>query len=135
MLFSLSAWVRSFGSGPDTRERWTSSLPINLKFVVLTTVKMSVVVFWVVMPCSLIGGYRCSSKTLVTIYKTAWCHSSEDYNVNLPVCLVFLVLSCLLVCKICFGSCYSPLIKTSKAHNINSGKKLKCLNYHNQFYT
>jgi hypothetical protein len=57
-------------------------------------VKMLTVVFWVMMPCSLAGGYSfrgtycftyklkeeavCSSETFVTNYKTKQCHSPED---------------------------------------------------------
>jgi hypothetical protein len=53
-------------------------------------VKMLFVVFWVVIPYSLIDGYQyfCtlkmeviqSSETVVTTYKTAQNHNSEDHN-------------------------------------------------------
>jgi hypothetical protein len=35
---------------------------------VVTAVKISIVVFWVVTPCSLEGGYQRSSETLMTTY-------------------------------------------------------------------
>jgi hypothetical protein len=52
----------------------------GFRFEVLMVVKMSVL-FWVVMPCSLINSYRCSSETFVTTtYKSAWYHNIEDHN-------------------------------------------------------
>jgi hypothetical protein len=57
---------------------------------------MLMVVFWVVTPCSLIGGNQyfmemyasilkveiCSSKTVITSYKTIWCHNPENAMVT-----------------------------------------------------
>jgi hypothetical protein len=56
-------------------------------------VKMLIMVFWVVMPCSLVGSYHCfggtsalkmkvihSSEMMVTTYKTTQHHIPEDHN-------------------------------------------------------
>jgi hypothetical protein len=56
-------------------------------------VKALIMVFWVVMPCSLVGSYHCfggtsalnmkaiqSSEMMVTTYKTAQCHILEDHS-------------------------------------------------------
>jgi hypothetical protein len=52
---------------------------------------MSVLVFWVIMLCELVGGYQilpsssgmkleaiCSSKTLISAYKSTWQNNPED---------------------------------------------------------
>jgi hypothetical protein len=41
------------------------------------------VVFWIVTPCCLVGGYKRSSETLVTIYKSTLSHKPEDHNQHL----------------------------------------------------
>jgi hypothetical protein len=54
----------------------------NMRFEVLMVVKMSV--FCVVTPCGLVVGLKmeavCSSKMLVTTYKSTWCYYPEDKN-------------------------------------------------------
>jgi hypothetical protein len=56
---------------------------------------MSIVIFWVVIPCSLVVGFQRevtstlnmeairSSEMLVTTYKTARCHNPQDHNRHL----------------------------------------------------
>jgi hypothetical protein len=41
-----------------------------LRVEVLMTVKMSIMVFWVMTPCGLVGVYHCSSETVETTHKT-----------------------------------------------------------------
>jgi hypothetical protein len=55
-------------------------------------IRMLVVVFWVVMPCSSVGGYQHfalkaeASKMLVTAYKTVWHHNQVDHDQHLYSC-------------------------------------------------
>jgi hypothetical protein len=48
---------------------------------VLMAVIVQIVAFWVVTPCSLVG--RCSFDTLISAYKTKWCHKPKDGNLNM----------------------------------------------------
>jgi hypothetical protein len=53
--------------------KWTERIKTNSvesRFEVFTAMNTSIVVFWVVTPCSLVRGYQRSSETLVTRYKT-----------------------------------------------------------------
>jgi hypothetical protein len=68
-------------------------------FEVLTAEKMSIMVFWVVTPCVLVGGYQRlalfalkkeamrSSETLVTPYKTSRRHNPEGHDRQKIYCL------------------------------------------------
>jgi hypothetical protein len=81
-------------------------IPEYLNFIILDQklnfVKEDMlIVIWVLMPCSLLGGYQCfggayhlhlsthkmeaisSSKMLITTYKTTWQHNQEDYSSHL----------------------------------------------------
>jgi hypothetical protein len=49
-----------------------------MRFEVLTVVKMSVLVFWVVTLCGLVGGHQFSSEMLVSTYKSSQCHNPEN---------------------------------------------------------
>jgi hypothetical protein len=63
-----------------------------MRFEVLTTLKISVVLLRVAMPCGLVGGCRrfggtyrlnlllCTSSKLVTTYKSTRCHNRDDHN-------------------------------------------------------
>lgn len=42
--------------------------------------KLLSMVLWIMAPCSLKGAYWCSSKTLVTTYKTRQCHNPKDWQ-------------------------------------------------------
>jgi hypothetical protein len=57
--------------------RLTPAKHAYLRFDVLTTVKMSIVVLWVVTPCGLAGGFR---GILVITYKITWRHNPQDHN-------------------------------------------------------
>jgi hypothetical protein len=66
----------------------------HVRFEVLTAVKMSMLVFWVVTPCGLVRRYQrfgetyclqllymetvCFSETLVSAYKSTWSYNPED---------------------------------------------------------
>jgi hypothetical protein len=45
-----------------------------------TAVKMSTVIFWIVMSCDLVGGYQRFEGIVVTVYKTTWRHSPDYYS-------------------------------------------------------
>jgi hypothetical protein len=53
---------------------------ISVRFEVITLVKSWTVVFRVVMLSSLVGGYQCSSKMIVSTCNTMWCHKLEDHS-------------------------------------------------------
>jgi hypothetical protein len=76
---------------------------MGMKFDIFSAVKIRIVIFWSVMSCSLVGAYQhfkevyhlslqlrsvsvlktepmCSSKRLVTTYKTTEHHNVEDHN-------------------------------------------------------
>jgi hypothetical protein len=58
--------------------QWTLS---DVRFEVLTVVKMSMLVFWIVMLCGLEALKMervCFSETLVSTYKSTWCYNPED---------------------------------------------------------
>jgi hypothetical protein len=41
---------------------------------------ISTVVFWVVTPCGIVGGYEHSNETVVTTGKTTRCHTLDYHN-------------------------------------------------------
>jgi hypothetical protein len=69
---------------------WNPKIHNHGRFEILMAVKMSVLVFWVVMLCGLVGRYHhfeehtvfffraeeavCLSKMLVCMYKFTWCY-------------------------------------------------------------
>jgi hypothetical protein len=61
-------------------------------FEVFTEMNVQNVVFCVVIPCSLLGKYRCSSEIMVSVYETTWSHNQDNHN------LTILILSALVCC-------------------------------------
>jgi hypothetical protein len=69
------------------REEMKELALYNMRFEVLSAVKMFSVVFWIVVPCEFVGGYqpfspeygRCFSAILVPTYKSTWCHNPENH--------------------------------------------------------
>jgi hypothetical protein len=69
----------------------------HTRYEVFMAVEFQVVVFWIVMPCSVVVGYQCFrrffclhlqgeaarfSKMLASYCNTTWCHNPEDHNLN-----------------------------------------------------
>jgi hypothetical protein len=53
-----------------------------MRFEVFMAVKIHIAVFWIMTPCSLVGGYQHIGETFVPIYQTMWCYNEEDYNMK-----------------------------------------------------
>jgi len=58
--------------------------------------RIQVMVFWVMMPCSAVVGYQCfrvrmdtvwPSKMLTSCHRAIWCHNPEDHNLKVLFCL------------------------------------------------
>jgi hypothetical protein len=64
-----------------------------MRFEVLTTAKMSVLVFWVVMPCGLVDRNNVSEKYNVSIFRTA----KDADNMFLRISGIFLHVHMLLL--------------------------------------
>jgi hypothetical protein len=49
-----------------------------MRFVVVTVVKLSMLVFWVVKPCGLVGKFQFFSEMFAATFKFTWRYDPED---------------------------------------------------------
>jgi hypothetical protein len=55
-------------------------LILYVRFEVLLAMKMLIAVFWVVMPCGLVGDCQHFAGMFVITYKIIQCHNPEDHD-------------------------------------------------------